>query len=59
MYAWHNLYVEVMECLAILANNKLSYFDLKRKQLYENNSTYWSKNFKKIKKQILLSFYLN
>ena len=36
------IYVEVMQCVAILAYNKLSYFELKRKHLYENNSIYWS-----------------
>ena len=47
----------VIQCLKIIADNKLRYFDSTQIVLYENNPT--SKKSKKLKKQILSSFRLN
>ena len=38
----------VIQCLKIIADNKLSYFDSARILLYESNPIYWSKKLKKL-----------
>ena len=53
-----SIYVDVIERLAVLAYNKLSYFDSERKLLNESNSIYRSQKSKKLKKLILPSFCL-